>query len=280
MGQHLTDNHQKNLNQHPQLQSGDFISIFWRSGFEQASWNYERMQNLGFAFILSPAIKRLYPNKADRISAMKRHLLFFNTSPIMQSLVTGVVLNLEEQKAAGKPISISEITSVKTAMMGPLGGIGDPVWNGTIRPVLSALAASLVLSGYGIWGPILFFVAWNGLRLSFRYQAQKLGYARGTDIINLFSSGVLKVITKASAAFGMFMVGVFIAKWVRVDFDLSRIPIFQHMAWLNAYVSALAALLLTMMCLWLIRLRVTPIWIILLLFVLGLIGYAGSVIVV
>lgn len=62
MGQDF-NNKQNKLNNQPKLQTKDFISIFWRSGFEQASWNYERMQNLGFAFILSPAIKRLYPEK-------------------------------------------------------------------------------------------------------------------------------------------------------------------------------------------------------------------------
>ncbi|MCP9332257.1 PTS system mannose/fructose/sorbose family transporter subunit IID [Lentilactobacillus hilgardii] len=276
MGQDF-NNKQNKLNNQPKLQTKDFISIFWRSGFEQASWNYERMQNLGFAFILSPAIKRLYPEKKDRVAAMKRHLLFFNTSPIMQSLVTGVVLNMEEKKADGQPISANEITSVKTAMMGPLGGIGDPVWNGTIRPVLSALASSVVMSGFGIWGPILFFAAWNVLRLGFRYKAQQIGYRHGTDIIDLFGSGILKTVTRASAVFGMFMTGVFIAKWVKVDFDLTRIVIFRHIEWINSLFSAIAALLLTISCIWLIRHRISPIWVILLLFLLGILGYAGGV---
>lgn len=277
MGASFNQKKDQRLTNRPSLQPQDFISIFWRSGFEQASWNYERMQNLGFAFILSPAIKRLYPDKQERIAAMKRHLQFFNTSPIMQSLVTGVVLNLEEKKARGQSISGDDITSVKTAMMGPLGGIGDPVWNGTLRPVLSALAAGLVLSGFGIWGPLLFFFAWNGLRLVFRYEAQKVGYQRGTEIINLFGSGILKVVTKASAVFGMFMTGVLIAKWVTVDFDLNRIPILKNLTWLNPLFSAIAALLLTIACLWLIRLRISPIWVLLLLFIVGIIGCAGGV---
>ncbi len=60
-----------------QLTRGDLLSVFWRSGFEQASWNYERMQNLGFAYVMVPAIKRLYPDKQDQIEAMQRHLAFF-----------------------------------------------------------------------------------------------------------------------------------------------------------------------------------------------------------
>ncbi len=86
------------------------------------------MQNVGFAYIMAPAINRLYPDLNDRKQAMKRHLQFFNTAPIMQSLITGVVLSMEEQKANGLPVSDESINSVKTAMMGPMGGFGDPVW--------------------------------------------------------------------------------------------------------------------------------------------------------
>ncbi len=85
---------------------------------EQGSWNFERMQNLGFAYIMAPAIKRLYPDPSQRKAAMKRHLQFFNTSPIMQSLITGVVLSMEEDRANGADISDDTINAVKTAMMG------------------------------------------------------------------------------------------------------------------------------------------------------------------
>ena len=57
------------------LDKSDIRSIFWRSGFLQASWNFERMQALGFAFQMVPAIKKLYPDKnsPERKAAIKRH---------------------------------------------------------------------------------------------------------------------------------------------------------------------------------------------------------------
>lgn len=268
-----------------ELRPSDFISIFWRSSFEQASWNYERMQNLGFAYIMSPAIKRLYPNKSDRISAMKRHLLFFNTSPIMQSLVTGVVLSMEEQRANGGDVDDTEINAVKTAMMGPLGGIGDPLWSGTVRPVLSAFAVSLVIGGFGIYGPILFFVAWNCARLLFRYEAQKIGYQNGTDIINFFNTGILKTVTKATSIFGMFMMGVIVARWVKVNFSITD-QLAEQVTKLSGHffgkligsgMTAIAAIGLTLICIWLIRRQISPIWIIIGLFMIGIIGYASGI---
>ena len=40
-----------------QLTKKDRLSVAWRHQFLQGSWNYERMQNLGWAYSLIPAIK-------------------------------------------------------------------------------------------------------------------------------------------------------------------------------------------------------------------------------
>ncbi len=36
------------------------IQVFIRSFFVQALWNYERMQNIGFAFAVEPFLRRAY----------------------------------------------------------------------------------------------------------------------------------------------------------------------------------------------------------------------------
>ena len=59
------------------LTKKDRISVWLRSTFLQGSWNYERMQNGGWAFAMIPAIKRLYKTKEERSAALKRHLEFF-----------------------------------------------------------------------------------------------------------------------------------------------------------------------------------------------------------
>ena len=64
-----------------QLSKKDRLAVAWRSTFIQGSWNYERMQNGGWAFSMIPAIKKLYKTKEDRAAALKRHLEFFNTHP-------------------------------------------------------------------------------------------------------------------------------------------------------------------------------------------------------
>ncbi len=129
------------------LTKADRMKVCWRSTFLQGSWNYERMQNGGWCYSLVPAIKKLYTKKDDQIAALKRHMEFFNTHPYLASPVIGVVLALEEERANGAPIDDVAIQGVKVGMMGPLAGVGDPVFWFTARPILGGLAASLALAG-------------------------------------------------------------------------------------------------------------------------------------
>ena len=102
-------------------------SVMWRSMFLQGSWNYERMQNGGWAYSLIPALKKLYPSGEEAKEALKRHLEFFNTHPYVAAPIIGVTLALEEERANGADIDDAAIQGVKVGMMGPLAGVGDPI---------------------------------------------------------------------------------------------------------------------------------------------------------
>ncbi|MEI4422402.1 PTS system mannose/fructose/sorbose family transporter subunit IID, partial [Streptococcus agalactiae] len=78
----------------------------------------------------------------------------------------GVTLALEEERANGAEIGDTAIQGVKIGMMGPLAGVGDPVFWFTVRPILGALGASLAMAG-NIVGPLLFFFGWNIIRMAF-----------------------------------------------------------------------------------------------------------------
>ena len=115
------------------LTPGDIRGVFIRSNLFQGSWNFERMQALGFCFSMVPAIKRLYPeNNEARRQAIKRHLEFFNTHPYVAAPVLGVTLAMEEQRANGAEIDDGAINGIKVGLMGPLAGVGDPIFWGTL----------------------------------------------------------------------------------------------------------------------------------------------------
>ena len=289
------------------LTKRDRISVWLRSTFIQGSWNYERMQNGGWAYALIPAIKRLYKTKEDREAALKRHLEFFNTHPYVASPVIGVTLALEEERANGLPIDDITIQGVKIGMMGPLAGVGDPVFWFTVRPILGALAGSLAMAG-NILGPIIFFLAWNIIRMSFMWYTQEFGYKAGSHITDDVSGGLLQDITKGASILGMFILGSLVNRWVTVIFkpvvssvslapgafiDWSKIPagangikeaLLQQSGGLSltankvttlqnnfdSLIPGLAGLVLTFFCMWLLKKKVSPIIIILGLFVVGI----------
>lgn len=199
------------------LSQKDRISVWWRHQFLQGSWNYERMQNGGWCYSMIPAIKKLYPSKDDQIAALKRHMEFYNTHPYVSSPVIGVTLALEEDRANGAPVDDTAIQGVKVGMMGPLAGVGDPVFWFTARPLLGALGASLAMGG-SILGPILFFVVWNVMRLAFMWYTQEFGYKLGTSITKDLSGGLMGKITEGASILGMFVIGGLVQRWVSISF--------------------------------------------------------------
>ena len=117
------------------ITQGDLVSMFLRSNLQQASFNFERIHGLGFCYDMIPAIKRLYPLKADQVAALKRHLVFFNTTPAVCGPVIGVTAAMEEARANGAAIDDGAINGIKVGLMGPLAGVGDPLVWGTLRPI-------------------------------------------------------------------------------------------------------------------------------------------------
>ncbi|MDT2753367.1 PTS system mannose/fructose/sorbose family transporter subunit IID [Enterococcus pseudoavium] len=289
-----------------ELSKKDRLAVAWRSTFIQGSWNYERMQNGGWCYAMLPAIKKLYSTKEDRIAAMQRHLEFFNTHPYIASPIIGVTLALEEERANGAPVDDVAIQGVKVGMMGPLAGVGDPVFWFTVRPMLGALGASLAIAG-NIMGPIIFFLAWNIIRWAFMWYTQEFGYRAGSKITDDLSGGLLQKVTKGASILGMFVLGALVQRWVNVKFtpvvstvkldkgayiewdklpdgaqgvkealaqqasglslDSSKVTTLQDN--LDQLIPGLAALLLTLLCMWLLKKKVSPIVIILGLFVVG-----------
>ncbi|CAI3333899.1 PTS mannose/fructose/sorbose transporter family subunit IID [Enterococcus cecorum] len=292
-----------------ELSKKDRLAVAWRSTFLQGSWNYERMQNGGWCYAMIPAIKKLYKDPEDRKAALKRHLEFFNTHPYVASPVLGVTLALEEDRANGAAVDDVAIQGVKIGMMGPLAGVGDPVFWFTVRPMLGALGASLALGG-NILGPILFFVLWNAIRWGFMWYTQEFGYRAGSKITEDLSGGLLQDITKGASILGMFVLAALVERWVSIKFTpvIAEIKLSKgaYIEWdkvemsgkgmktlfeqvqsgmafepikqqtlqgnLDSLIPGLVPLLLTFLCMWLLKKKVSPIVIIIALFIVGIVG--------
>lgn len=104
-------------------------------------------------------------------------------------------------------------------MMEPLAGVGDPIFWGTLRPVIGVFAASLALSGSAM-GPIIFFLAWHIIRIAFTWYAQELGYRSGAQITNDLGSGILQKVTSIASILGMYIMGVLVPRWTTMNFPV------------------------------------------------------------
>ena len=264
------------------LTNADIRSIYTRSTFLLGSFNFERMQSMGFCVSMIPVIKRFYSSKEDQAAALKRHLEFFNTQPWVGSAVMGVTAAMEQERANGsKDIDDAAISGVKVGLMGPLAGVGDPIFWGTLRPVFAALGAGLALTG-SLLGPLLFFILINLARSLTRWYGFKYGYEKGTEIVSNMGGGRLQKLTQGASILGLFVMGSLVSKWtsINIPFELSRYKnalgeevVTTVQSVLNDLLPGLAALLLTFFCMYLLRRKINAMYIIFALFGVGIVGY-------
>ena len=263
------------------ITSSDFFWTFVRSNFLQASWNMERMQGLGYCFGMVPILRRLYEGEELK-KAIKRHLEFYNTQPFVTAPIIGITAALEEKKANGADVPDGVINGIKVGMMGPLAGVGDPIFWGTLRPITAALGASFAMTG-SILGPILFFVLFNAIRLAVRWYGISYGYAKGTDVVQDVAGNKLQKITEGASILGLFVMGALVNKWTHVNIPVVVSEIDnaagEHVVTtvqgiLDQLMPGLVPLLMTIACMSLLKNKINAIWIIFGLFAVGIVGYA------
>ena len=151
-------------------------SVWRRQFLLQGCWNFEGMQNVGFAYAILPALREFYASRPEEaMKAVKRHLEFFNTQPAMGALILGAAVRLEERVAAGEA-DPRAIGTFKVGLMGSLGAIGDSFFWGALRPMASVAGALLALL-HPLLGIAAMLLLYNGVHLSVRRR----GFAAGME---------------------------------------------------------------------------------------------------
>ena len=175
------------------LTKKDLMRVFWRSFTMEWAWNYERQMNLGYAYSMVPALRKIYKNSKGKMSsALKRHLEFFNVTPWISTFPIGISIAMEEQNAK----------DVKVALMGPLSGIGDSIFWGTLRVIATGIGTSLAIHG-NILGPILFLLIFNIPALLARYYGLFWGYNLGASFIEkVQKTGLMDKLTYGASVIG------------------------------------------------------------------------------
>ena len=192
--------------------------FFWRSWAIQDSWNYERQMNMGFLYGIAPTIDRCYPDAdsdseqmARKKEAYKRHMAFYNCTPQTSAFVLGLSASMEEEYARDpSAIDPDGINAMKTALMGPLSGIGDSFFQGTIRVIAFGLGVSLAQQG-SFLGPVLAMVLSIVPSVLVTWFAAKLGYEGGAKYLDRLQGGAMEKVMYACGIVGLMAVGSMIA---------------------------------------------------------------------
>src|SRR6476659_4393320 len=103
------------------------LQTFFRSFFLQTLWNFERLQNVGFAFSIAPLLKTLDLPKTVFRQVLRRQLMYFNTHPYFSTIVMGVVFAKEKGREGPLESEDPTVTVLKDSMGGAFGAIGDHV---------------------------------------------------------------------------------------------------------------------------------------------------------
>lgn len=172
----------------------------WRSLFLQASFNYERMQSAGWLYAILPGLRKIHSNKDDLSASMAHNLEFFNTHPFLVTLVMGIVLSLEQNKA-----DIQTIRAVRVAAMGPLGGIGDALFWFTLVPITAGITSNMALQ-HNIAAPFIFLLVFNLAQFILRYWLMHWSYRMGTKAVGILTANA-REFTRAASILGVFVVG-------------------------------------------------------------------------
>lgn len=199
----------------------DFGRAVTRSLQIQALLQPERMQGLGFGFAMIPFLRRLYADPVERGAALRRHLSYFATHPILAGFVVGAAARLEERRAAGEPISDEAIDGAKRAMASPLAALGDPLFWVTLRPLagLVGVIALVVLPPPGpgapdlrvLLCPLFLLLTYNAVALPYRLVGVARGYRDGDRPAALLRSLQLSERNAVLERAGAFAFGAFLA---------------------------------------------------------------------
>ncbi|MDR2977745.1 MAG: PTS system mannose/fructose/sorbose family transporter subunit IID [Streptococcaceae bacterium] len=205
------------INEINKIDEKDLKKVWLRNIFGlQWGWNYEGMQALGYAFSIMPILKKLYGNNKEKlIKALKVHVGFFNTTPIMSTLILGADTAVEEKFGIDDE---DAVIGLKTGLMGPFAGIGDTVFVAIYRAICYSIAAYLCL-GHNPLG-LLFPFVFGLLLLWLRYRFLLIGYEQGSKVVSGLS-GSIKTLTDAASVLGLTVVGGLIPSVITYKLMLS-----------------------------------------------------------
>ncbi|MBC1483228.1 PTS system mannose/fructose/sorbose family transporter subunit IID [Listeria sp. FSL L7-1485] len=188
-----------------------------------SAWNWERMQNVAFAWSMVPVLKKVTNGSKEEMGeALTRHMNFFNTEPTIGAPLVGSVAAMEVSKANGEDIPDDVFNAIKSGLMGPMAALGDSLFASTGNALLLSFGMGLALDG-NVLGPIIFLVGWTAITLGFSMWGVQFGFREGMKIMDsaIFSSAMIQKVTAFLSILGLTVVGGLSAQFVSLSTSIT-----------------------------------------------------------
>ncbi len=182
------------------------LGLVLRSFYLQAAWNYETLQALGFAYVMSPVARSVAGRREASARFFERHLNLFNTNPVLASYIIGATARLEENHSRGEA-NVAEIETLKSSLAVPLAAVGDRFFWANLRP-LAGLLGVLASGLAGVAGALVLLVVYNVFHLHYRVKGVFRGYLLGTGVVSEISRLRIPSLCRYAGWIGAFALGV------------------------------------------------------------------------
>jgi len=226
------------------------LMVFFRSFFLQTLWNFERLQNMGFAFSITPLLKQAYDSRESFRRALRKQTGYFNTHPYFAPIVMGVVYAKAKTSADSQKGEDTTLQVLKDSMGGAFGAIGDHVIWGTWRPFCAILALAIgLLVAYSAtpdtnritmfdtpaarscaqWWIVGFLAIFNSVHLWLRGRGLQKAIKEGPSVVQWVQSLHLQMWAAQIRRVGMLllavMVLVYFSRWTSSDMLLWMVAV-------------------------------------------------------
>ena len=198
----------------------DLLKAWWKWILAvEVPVSFDRMQALAFSYSLNKILRKIYADDPEELqAAMVRHVSMFNTNCDWGSIIHGITISLEEERANGnEEVTPEMIQSLKIGLMGPLAGIGDSVDQGIVATIPLAIFVPMALNGSVIAAfiPGLIYIGWS---FGWSWFLFNKGYTLGkSSVLNLLNSGAIKKVIDIASIVGLFMIGCLSASYVKLQ---------------------------------------------------------------
>ena len=194
------------------------VNKAWRTWwlYAEVQSNNVVFQGLSHMLSLMDSLRKLYPDDDDYREALKRNSQFYNTEGTIGAVVNGMTLSMEEERATGENVPDEVMYSMRTALMGPMAGIGDSLVWGTCKTISLSIATTFALSGNLL--AVLAALMFPLVTYFIGRWLYGLGYDLGrTAVMNMLKSGIMDKIIMACGMLGLMVMGALSAENVALE---------------------------------------------------------------